>query len=77
MTIQSTIQKEVNRLAAEHNEGDPCPAVYIVSIYEDKLLLTVMHGGQAFSETLFPTRDMTYGLESLDEHMRSLYNRTM
>ena len=76
-TIQSLAQEEVDRIAGEHWKEDECEPVFIVSVFLNSLMLTCKHRSFAFSERLFPEDTMIYGLNTIEELMTSLYNRTM
>ena len=76
MNIQEIIQGMVDVITKD-KWSDETPPIFIVSIFENKLILTCSHLGSAFSTLLFPEKDMTYGLEILSEKMSDLYNRTM
>jgi hypothetical protein len=76
MNIQEIIQEMVDHEAKVWSE-DTTPPIFIVSIFENSLILTCKHIGCAFSTKLFPAKDMTYGLEQLSKIMEGLYNRTM
>lgn len=81
MDIVNILQKEVDRLTKEEYGNDECPPEFIVSVMYDgsphKILLTVRHLGQSFTDVLFPNEDYKYGYESLSKEMEYLYNRTM
>lgn len=77
MNIQELIQKEVDRITKQEYSEDTCQPVFIVSIYNQTLVLTCKHNSLAFSDRLFPDGSMTYGLKSLKDKMSNLYNRTM
>lgn len=79
-SIIDCVQEEVDRICDNKWEIDQCKPKFLVSLnseYTDKLILTITHMGQSFSETLFPRLDMPYGYESVEYMMRQMYNRTM
>ncbi len=76
-SIDEVIQNEVDKIVKENWKEDTCKPVFIVSIFQDKLMITCKHMGSAFSEKLFPQKDMRWGLPTVKEIMESLYNRTM
>jgi hypothetical protein len=76
MNIQEIIQGMVDVIKDKWSE-DETPPIFIVSIFENKLILTCSHLGSAFSTLLFPEKDMTYGLGDLEYIMKELFNRTM
>lgn len=74
-------QEEVDKICEDVYYNDDCKPVFLVSLNSegdcDKLILTVTHLYQSFSETLFPRKDMPYGYETVEYMMKNMYNRTM
>lgn len=85
MDIISAIQLQVDKIAEEHykEEQEWCTPKFIVGLLQNnKIVLTCKHRNLSFSEIIFPvnfedTEEWAYGLCSLEEHMKNLYNRTM
>lgn len=77
LTVQTLLQEYVNGYVKNCNFDTTCPPKYIVSIGDGKLMITVTHNDQSFTEVLFPEKDMSYGISLLKDRLDSLYARTM
>lgn len=85
MDIIEAIQIQVDKIADKDYKEETkwCTPKFIVSLLEyDKIILTCKHRQLAFSKVIFPAdksdvETWGYGLDVLEEHMKSLYNRTM
>ncbi len=78
MNINDIVQQHVDVIAAEQYADDAgLSPMFVVSVYEQSILLTCMNHGHFFSEQLFPNNNMTYGLSNVEDIMENLYNRTM
>ena len=80
-SVIDCIQEEVNRICEDKYKDDDCKPIFLVSLITekeyDKLILTITHSFQSFSETLFPRCDSIYGYETIEYMMGMMYNRTM
>ena len=70
--IRRTLQKKVDEICCDKNFewDDECPPKFHVSILSDDLdnqsiVLTIIHHNEAFTETLFPRADASWGYENL------------
>lgn len=80
--ILDIIQIKVNEITDKDWDNDECKPEFKVSLLNEninnqKILLTVTHLGNSFTETLFPRDDSHYGYDTLESFMVDLYNRTM
>lgn len=74
--IIGILQKYIDNLSNKEWKDDPCKPEFIISVINNKdckIILTIRHAGQSFSEIIFPS----YNIDSLYYYMEQLYNRTM
>ena len=80
-SVIDCIQEEVNRICEDKYKDDDCKPIFLVSLITekggDRLILTITHSYQSFSEILFPRHDALYGYETIEFMMKMMYNRTM
>jgi len=76
-TIQTLLQEYVDEIVKNTIDDLKCPPKYIVSIGDDKLILTITHNDVSFSEVIFPEEDMSFGISLLLTRVDALYARTM
>lgn len=81
-SIINILDDYVNSYCCENYSEDSCPPKFIVSINNEnmddqKILLTIEHCGQVFTNTIFPRDDSFYGYDNVIDMMKDMYNQTM
>ena len=80
-SIIDIVQDNIDKYIYKNFSRDECKPVYLISVCStdgvDKMIVTITHLGQSFSEVLFPREDQHYGYENIYDMLRDMYNRTM